>query len=78
MNFGDIPETLAEHTLLLEDIPDSVGSMLWKESDAMKERTKFALEWERRWHENEGRVNVCSCAARSASAAKRPLASSLS
>jgi transposase len=32
--------------------------MPWKESDAMKERTKFALEWERRWHENEGQVNV--------------------
>ena len=24
----------------------------------MKERTKFLLEWERRWHEGEGRLNV--------------------
>ena len=31
--------------------------MPWKESDAMKERTKFALEWERRW-KGDGHVNV--------------------
>lgn len=28
--------------------------MAWKETDAMKERTKFVLEWERRWNEAEG------------------------
>jgi len=28
--------------------------MPWKETDAMKERTKFVLEWERRWNEAEG------------------------
>ncbi len=28
--------------------------MTWKATDAMKERTKFVLEWERRWHEAEG------------------------
>jgi len=26
----------------------------WKATDAMKERTKFVLEWERRWNEAEG------------------------
>jgi putative transposase len=28
--------------------------MPWKATDAMKERTKFVLEWERRWNEIEG------------------------
>jgi transposase InsO family protein len=28
--------------------------MPWKATDAMKERTKFVLEWERRWDEAEG------------------------
>jgi putative transposase len=28
--------------------------MPWKATDAMKERTKFVLEWERRWKEAEG------------------------
>lgn len=28
--------------------------MSWKATDAMKERTKFVLEWERRWNEAEG------------------------
>jgi transposase InsO family protein len=28
--------------------------MPWKETDAMKERTEFVLEWERRWNEAEG------------------------
>ena len=33
--------------------------MSWKATDAMKERTKFVLEWERRWNEAEGgRVNM--------------------
>ena len=32
--------------------------MPWSETDAMKERVKFVLEWERRWNEGEGRVNV--------------------
>ena len=32
--------------------------MPWKETDSMKERLKFILEWERRWEANEGRVNV--------------------
>src|SRR5688572_4856529 len=31
--------------------------MPWKETDAMKERVKFVLEWERRWREGEGRLN---------------------
>ena len=30
--------------------------MSWKATDAMKERTKFVLEWERRWNESEGRA----------------------
>jgi helix-turn-helix protein len=28
--------------------------MPWKATDVMKERTKFVLEWERRWNEAEG------------------------
>jgi transposase InsO family protein len=32
--------------------------MPWKESDSIKERVKFALEWERRWNEGEGTANV--------------------
>ena len=32
--------------------------MPWKESDAMKERTKFVLEWERRLNEGDGQTNV--------------------
>ena len=32
--------------------------MPWKETDVMKERSKFVLEWERRWDAGEGRVNV--------------------
>ena len=28
--------------------------MTWKATDSMKERTKFVLEWERRWNEAEG------------------------
>lgn len=32
--------------------------MPWKETDAMKERTRLVLEWERRWNANEGEVNI--------------------
>jgi transposase len=33
--------------------------MPWKATDELKERTKFILEWERRWNEAEGgQVNV--------------------
>src|SRR6185295_7676088 len=32
--------------------------MAWRTTDAMKERTKFVLEWEKLWSENEGRVNM--------------------
>ncbi len=32
--------------------------MAWKETNAMKERVKFLLEWERQWEHNEGRVNM--------------------
>lgn len=31
--------------------------MPWKATDAMKERVKFVLEWEKRWSAGEGRVN---------------------
>ena len=31
--------------------------MPWKETDSMKERVKFVLEWEKRWNEGEGRLN---------------------
>jgi len=32
--------------------------MPWSETDAMKERTRFVLEWEERWKASEGRVNM--------------------
>src|SRR5512143_516575 len=32
--------------------------MAWSETDVMKERVKFVLEWERRWDQQEGVVNV--------------------
>lgn len=32
--------------------------MPWTQTDALKERVKFALEWERRWKLQEGQVNV--------------------
>jgi putative transposase len=32
--------------------------MPWSETDAMKERTRFVLEWEERWKENEGNENM--------------------
>jgi hypothetical protein len=35
------------------DIPDS-GRMPWKETDALSERARFALEWKRRWEATEG------------------------
>jgi len=31
--------------------------MPWKETDVMKERVKFVLEWEKRWNDGEGRLN---------------------
>jgi len=31
--------------------------MPWKETDAMKERVKFVLEWEKRWNVGEGRIH---------------------
>jgi transposase InsO family protein len=31
-----------------------VGRMPWEATDAMKERTKFVLEWEKRWNAAEG------------------------
>jgi putative transposase len=34
--------------------PATVGGMSWKATDVMKERTKFVLEWERRWNAAEG------------------------
>lgn len=36
----------------------TMASMPWKETDVMKERVKFILEWERLWNELEGYVNV--------------------
>src|ERR1051325_8600501 len=32
--------------------------MPWSETDMMKERVRFVLEWERRWNDGEGEVNV--------------------
>jgi transposase InsO family protein len=31
--------------------------MPWKETDSVKERVKFLLEWEKRWQAGEGRLN---------------------
>src|SRR5579862_2384901 len=31
--------------------------MPWKATDAMKERVKFVLEWERRWNAGAGKMN---------------------
>ena len=30
--------------------------MPWKETDAMQEKVRFVLEWERRWNEARGRT----------------------
>ncbi len=32
--------------------------MPWAETNAMNERSKFVLEWERRWKAGQGRVDV--------------------
>lgn len=32
--------------------------MPWKDTDAMKERVRLVLEWERRWKQQHGQVNV--------------------
>jgi hypothetical protein len=38
---------------------DGPSGHAWKDSGSLKERTKFVLEWERRWNEARGeRVNV--------------------
>lgn len=34
--------------------------MPWTKTDAMTERTKFVLEWYRRWDEGEGRLNMAA------------------
>jgi len=31
--------------------------MPWKETDSMKERVNFVLEWEKRWNAGEGKLN---------------------
>ena len=37
--------------------------MPWKATDELKERTKFVLEWERRWNEAEGCLSTLKKAA---------------
>ena len=34
--------------------------MPWKETDAVKQRVKFLLEWEARWHAGDGRTNFAA------------------
>jgi len=34
--------------------------MAWRETDVMKERVKFLLEWERQWQAGEGRVAMAA------------------
>jgi hypothetical protein len=48
--------------------------MPWKETESMKERVKFVLEWEKRWEEGEGRQSFLygGCASVSASSALSP------
>lgn len=31
---------------------------MWKRTDALSERVKFILEWERRWQASQGRLDV--------------------
>lgn len=40
------------------DSPRTVGAMPWSETNVIKERTRFVLEWERRWNDGEGTVNM--------------------
>jgi len=43
----------------MSEVASTFGGMPWKATDALKERTKFVLEWERRWNDAEGgRVNM--------------------
>jgi len=43
----------------MSEVALTVAGMPWKATEPMKERTKFVLEWERRWREAEGGpVNV--------------------
>ncbi len=34
--------------------------MPWKETDAVKQRVKFLLEWEARWYAGDGRTNFAA------------------
>lgn len=34
--------------------------MPWNKTDAMTERTKFVLEWYRRWDEGQGPLNMAA------------------
>jgi hypothetical protein len=34
--------------------------MPWKETDALKERVKFLLEWEKRWQAGKGQLNFAA------------------
>ena len=33
---------------------------MWKETDAVKRRVKFLLEWEMRWYAGDGRTNFAA------------------
>ena len=47
-----------------------MASMPWKETDSMKERVKFVLEWEKRWNASEGHINFAGFVASSGSAVR--------
>ena len=38
----------------------TVALMPWKETDAVKQRVKFLLEWEARWYAGDGRTNFAA------------------
>jgi hypothetical protein len=40
--------------------------MPWKETDVVKERVKFLLEWESRWDSGAGRLNFAELCRESA------------
>ena len=65
------------------DIPDAcsgyprtsltVALMPWKETDSMKERVKFVLEWEKRWNAGHGLLNFAElCCRQCPPSEKRP------
>ena len=54
----ELPTEIPDRSLgLPREIPDTRG-MPWNQTDPMKERVSFILEWERRWKAGKGRLNL--------------------